>query len=92
MQKASPRKLLRRDLLAPLIERAQGKCSDPLDAPAVFAELLKMAAAKEKPFIGGITEDGIQWTGSNDEIKFLSLKNLRERLHRQKNKNRTPLR
>jgi hypothetical protein len=92
VQKASPRKLLRRDLLAPLIERAQGKCSDPLDAPAVFAELLKMAAAKEKPFIGGITEDGIQWTGSNDEIKFLSLKNLRERLHRQKNKNRTPLR
>lgn len=79
----SPRKLQRRDLLAPLIERAQRECSDPLDAPAVFGVLMRMAEAREKPFIGGITEDGIQWDDGDDKMHYFSKKMLSDRLRRQ---------
>ena len=79
----SPRKLQRRDLLAPLIERAQRECSDPLDTPAVFAVLMRMTEAREKPFIGGITEDGIQWEDGDDKMHYFSKKMLSDRLRRQ---------
>ena len=80
----SPAKLKRRNLLTPVIERAQRDCADPFDAPAVFAALKGLAEQKVKPLIGGITEDGIQWEDEKGDPQCLSLKGLRERLRRQK--------
>jgi len=74
----------RRDLLSPVIEAAQRECGEPYDAPAVFAVLKNFAESQKKPLIGGVTEDGIQWEDEKGEPQFLSLKNLRERLNRQK--------
>lgn len=85
----SPAKLKRRNLLTPVIERAQRECSAPFEASAVFPVLMRMAEASEKPFIGA-TDDGIKWKNHNDEIQFLSLKNLRDRLRRQEKRAAQP--
>ncbi len=71
----------RRDLLAPVIESAQKECPDPFDAPAVWASLVRMADARKLPLLG-ISDEGIKWQDSNDQTRFLKIKNLRERLLR----------
>jgi hypothetical protein len=73
----------RRDLLTPLIERAQFGLHNKFDAPSVWAKLTDMAKAKRSPLIG-ITESGIQWINGKDEPRNFSLKCLRERLRRAK--------
>jgi hypothetical protein len=75
----------RRDLIAPVIEEAQRKCSDPSDAQAVFLALRSMAEAKAPPMYG-VAPEGIQWTDANDEAQTLSLKNLKDRLRRSSKK------
>jgi len=74
---ATPR---RQDLLAPLINRAVSECGS-CNPPEVWAVLQAYAAAKQRPLFG-ITQEGIQWMGPNDDVKILSLKNLRARLNR----------
>lgn len=72
---------LRRDLLVPLIEAAQKELANPSDTAAVWAALQAMAAAGRRPLLG-ISEDGIKWTDANDELQFLTIKKLRDRLFR----------
>lgn len=71
----------RRDLLTPLIEEAQKQCKRPHDAPAVWVQLSRLAEGGSRPLLG-VCDDGIKWQDANDEVKFLSLKNLRDRLGR----------
>lgn len=71
----------RRGLLDPVIEAAQRTCIDPFDAPVVWAALVRMAKDGKQPLLG-VTDEGIKWQDANDEPKFLTLKNLRERLRR----------
>jgi hypothetical protein len=71
----------RRDLLTPVIEKAQRQSGNKYDAAIVWNELVKMAQAQESP-LKGVTEDGIQWADGNNEWKHLSLKNLRDRITR----------
>ncbi len=73
----------RRDVLTPAIETAQKECPDPFDAPAVWAVLVSMAGAGAAPLLGA-SDEGIKWLNSNDEPRFLTLKNLRERLNRKR--------
>lgn len=82
-QAKTPGKLKRRDLLTPAIESAQKECSDPYDAPAVYTVLCRMAGEKIRPLIG-VTPEGVKWTDGNDDLQFLSIKSLRDRLSRQK--------
>lgn len=79
----SPLKAQRRNLLSPLIYAAQAACLDPNSTPSVWAKLREMAVAKRAPFIGA-TDEGLQWIDENDQTKYLSLKNLRDRLSRTK--------
>ena len=71
----------RRDLLTPVIEAAQKDCEKPFDAPSVWASLTRMANAGRPPLVG-VSEDGIKWINSNDEVKYLNLGSLRSRLQR----------
>lgn len=73
----------RRNLLTPTIETAQRDESDPFDTPAIWAKLQDMAEKKIKPLLGK-TDEGIQWLDENDELQYLTLKMLRDRLRRQK--------
>ena len=81
-------RMLKRNLLTPVIKLAQKEFDDPYDAPAVFAVLRRMADEKVAPMIG-VAPEGIKWRDSNDDPQFLSLKNLRERLKRQKKSEQT---
>lgn len=78
-----PHKNKRRDLLWPLISTAQAGCSDPFDTPSMWAKLREKAVTKTAPFIG-VTDEGLQWIDHADEPQYLSMKNLRDRLRRQK--------
>jgi hypothetical protein len=80
---AAARRIGRRDLLTPHIETAQRDLAEPFDTPAVWAKLLDFAEEKRRPMIGK-TDEGIQWLDENDDLQMLSLKMLRDRLHRQK--------
>lgn len=77
----------RKDLLTPVISSAQRECAAPFDAPAVWAVLVRMAESRTPPLMG-VTDEGIKWRNANDEPRFLSLRNLRERLWRMKRKAR----
>ena len=80
---ATPLRKKRRDLLAPLIEKAQSDClTGSNDAQAVFALLRSWAQSTppRAPLVG-VTEDGrIQWSDSNDKPRELTAKALRQRL------------
>ncbi len=78
---AVPIKAKRSNLLTPLINAAQILCIDPYDTPSVWAKLREMAVAKKTPFIG-VTDEGLQWIDEQDQTKYMSLKNLRDRLSR----------
>lgn len=77
----------RPDLLTPLIEKAQRNETEPFNAAVIWPTLCEMAETKTKPLIGK-TEDGIQWTDGNDDVQYLTLVNLRDRLARQAKKAR----
>jgi hypothetical protein len=79
----------KRDLLTPVIERAQRECTDRTDAAAVWNVLSNFAKTKVNPFLGK-HEDGLQWVDHNDEPKTLTLKMLRDRVTRQKMKQLKP--
>jgi hypothetical protein len=80
----APCKSQRRGFLTPFIATAQRACADPYDTPSVWAKLREMAMAKTAPFLGA-TDEGLQWIDGSDQTQYLSLRNLRERLNRQKN-------
>lgn len=75
----------RRDLLTNLISKAQESVVDKWDANQIFVLLQKWAREKPQsaPLIG-ITEEGVQWLNSEDQPCVLSIKNLRDRLRRQR--------
>lgn len=72
----------RSDLLSPLIQEARNASSDPNDASSVWPILAEMAKEKRAPFLE-VTDSGLKWVDSQDQAKFLTLKNLRDRLRRQ---------
>lgn len=73
----------RSDLLTPLIQAAQQQCSDPLSASEVFSVLRSWAESKppRRP-LRGVSEIGLKWDDPNDDVRELTLKNLRDRLKR----------
>lgn len=73
----------KKSLLTPRIEEAKKLCGAPYSAPAVWTELCAMATEKKSPFIGQ-NDDGLLWENSDLAVHHLSLKNLRDRLDRQK--------
>ena len=79
---STPRKK-RRDLLTPAIEAAQKACGNPFDVPAVWDEMVKLAQ-QQKHSLRGVSEDGIKWADSNDDTRFFTIRNLRDRLMRSK--------
>lgn len=76
----------RRDLLVPLIERAQREVDAHDDASAVFALIRSWAKQKSPPapLIGVTDGGGIQWLNHADEGKELTLSSLRSRITRAK--------
>lgn len=74
-------KAKRSNLLTPLIAAAQAQCTDPCDTPSVWSKLREMAVGKVSPLIGA-TDEGLQWIDEHDQTKYLSIKNLRDRLSR----------
>lgn len=70
----------RRNMLKPIIEKAQTTCNNPKDAAEVWAALLAMAEAKTAPLLGA-TEDGIQYL-KNGSAAILNRDALRKRLAR----------
>lgn len=75
----------RRDLLTPVIEAAQKDCGNPFDVPAVWATLVHMAGAGKLPLLG-FSDEGIKWQDSNDGTQFFTIKSLRGRLSRSRNR------
>jgi hypothetical protein len=76
----------RRDLLSPVIEDAQARCRDRWDLAEVWAQLLVSAEQRTAPLLGA-TEKGIQYL-KDGEAAELSLRALRERLKRAREKSR----
>lgn len=82
-QATTVKRRTRRDLLAPLVEKAQREChSTPCDTPVVFALLRQWASspAPHAPLVGVTVDGNIQWRDANDSPKELTLRALRERL------------
>ena len=79
--------IARRDLLTPVITAAQNECNDGSSAAEVWAVLICMGEQRRPPLIG-VTEDGIKWRNGIDEVKFFTIKNLRDRLSRDRKKTR----
>ena len=75
----------RRDLMTPAIEAAQRECQASHDAAEVWNVLARMCEEGRKPMIGK-TEEGIQWVDESDELCLLSLKALRDRLRRSRDR------
>ena len=76
---------MRRDVLTPVIEKAQRLCEDAFDAPTVWVKLRQMADEKISPLLG-VADEGLQWIDSEDHVQYLSLANLRDRLRRKRNR------
>jgi hypothetical protein len=76
---------MRRDVLTPVIEKAQRLCEDAFDAPTVWVKLRQMADEKISPLLG-VADEGLQWIDSEDHVQYLSLANLRDRLRRKRKK------
>ncbi|MDH0776466.1 hypothetical protein N5C96_23945 [Delftia tsuruhatensis] len=72
----------RRDLLAPLVEKAMQVCAG--DAAQVFVLMRAWAVGPTpRPPLVGVTEDGrIQWRDANDKPQELSRDSLRDRVRR----------
>ncbi|MCG8987715.1 hypothetical protein MI467_12805 [Delftia acidovorans] len=77
-----PMKRQRRDLLAPLVEKAMQVCAG--DAAQVFVLMRAWAVGPTpRPPLVGVTEDGrIQWRDANDKPQELSRDSLRDRVRR----------
>lgn len=75
----------RRDVLTPIIESAQTKCTKPWDVASVWAQLDAWAAEDKPtpPLIGPHPAGGIQYRG-NDGSEVLTRKKLGDRLRRAK--------
>lgn len=77
-----PMRRQRRDLLAPLVEKATRDCGG--DAAQVFVLMRAWAVGPTpRPPLVGVTEDGrIQWRDANDKPQELSRDSLRDRVRR----------
>lgn len=71
----------RSDLLRPLIDKATQEVDDPTDASQVFTKM-RTWAEQQRPPLKGVTQTGIQWVDSIENVKELSIRNLRDRLRR----------
>lgn len=74
--------------LHPQIQSAQRTCQNPNDTQEVFDKLREMAKRGEIPFIG-VTEDRLQWVDAKDQARFLSKRNLADRLRRRNPRSRS---
>ena len=75
----------RRDILSPIIERAQRECIDRYDVAEVWNMMSGLARRRQTPLYG-VVEDGIQYTDESDKPRVLRKKALSERLRRQDRK------
>jgi len=75
----------RRDLLSPLIEKAQSEALDKFDAAEIMLKLRSMVNHEIGPLYG-IVSDGIEWGNDPCERGTLTMRNLRDRLRKLKNK------
>jgi hypothetical protein len=71
----------RRNVLTPLIEKAVSQCSDGSAVAEVWPKLQRIAISKEPPFLGGASEDGLQYE-DGDKTLYLTKKQLADRLRR----------
>lgn len=82
----------RSDILSPVIRTAQATALDPCCSQSVWAALVKMAEAKDKPApLIGFSPEGIQYAGRLYQVEgvpdVLTLKNLADRMRRKRNRN-----
>lgn len=75
------RRSKRSDLLTPVIEAAQRECGGLADANSIWPVLIRNADERKGPLIG-VSDEGIKWRNDQDDVKFFTLKNLRDRLNR----------
>lgn len=73
----------RGDLLSPAIRSARQQAADSDSASEVFNILRACAGSKGHPIVG-ITDDGLKWFDANDDVQYLTIKKLRDRLRHMK--------
>jgi hypothetical protein len=73
----------RRDPLTPAIELAQRGLDNRYDPAAVWVRLQAAARAKVPPFISA-EDEGLKWLDELSNARFFKIKDLRDRLRRQK--------
>jgi hypothetical protein len=73
----------RANLLTAVIDKAMEAATDPNDANSVWASLVEIAQAKDRPspLLGFVDGEGVKYQGLND-VEFFILKNLRDRMRR----------
>lgn len=79
-------KAKRRDILVPVIELAQGKCSDPKDTAEVFARLQVLAQEEHPPLLAA-TQGGLKYM-RNGKAAYFTREALDRRLHPEKRQKR----
>lgn len=84
--------LERSDVLSSVIRTAQTTALDPCCSQSVWAALVKMAEAKDKPApLIGFSPEGIQYAGRLYQAEgipdVLTFKNLADRMRRRRNRN-----
>ncbi len=79
----------RTNILAPVIELAKSKAILIDDASSVWAVLVQLAESKDRPapLLGFVDGEGVKYQGENGP-EFFTLKNLRDRMNRKRNKAR----
>jgi hypothetical protein len=88
--KTTRHKLDRREnILDPVIKKARATAIDPDHYQSVWAELVELAGSESKPnpLVGYVEGEGIKYQDPAG-VKFLTIKNLRERMKRKLDKAR----
>jgi len=70
--------------ISPVIQKASSEALSPEDPQSVWASLVSIAESNERPapLIGYTDTEGVKYKNTQDETKFLTYKNLRDRMRR----------
>jgi hypothetical protein len=79
----------RTNILAPVIEKAKEKALAPNEPQSVWASLVQLAEATNRPapLLGFVDGEGVKYQANNGPV-FFTLKNLRDRMNRKSAKAR----
>ena len=77
-----------RNILDPVIETAQGQCTDPKDTAQVWAQMQVLAQVEHPPLLAA-TDNGLKYTKNGNDA-YLTRDALDKRLHPDKRKPRRP--